>query len=208
MQRAVELLGADVEMDDARTRRRHRVALGGDLAQLAADDQQQVGLADDVVGDPIVAAEQAGTEGIDARNSALACHGVRDRNVEGAREGGQRVRSTRQVHATAGQDQRTLRCFQHFRRPPQRSRIGTAAQCGDRHMDLARLPGVGGEAMHAMGNVFRHVEHHRPRSSRCCDGECAPDQLRNPRQRLDPDDLLDRRPQDLQLPALLGHVLP
>ena len=62
---------------------RDGVALGGDLAELAADDEQHVGLLDQRVGDAVVAAEQAGAERIGAGDRALAGHGVRDRESRG-----------------------------------------------------------------------------------------------------------------------------
>ncbi len=61
---AAELLGDDVEMDDALALRRHGEALGGDLAELAADDEDEVALLDQPVGDAVIAAEQAAESGL------------------------------------------------------------------------------------------------------------------------------------------------
>ena len=66
----------------------------------------------------------------------------------------------------------------------------------------------GVEIVLAVADVFRHVEHHRPRPSARRDREGAAQQLRNALGRLDADQLLHGGAQDFDLPRLLRHVLP
>ena len=68
---------------------------------------------------------------------------------------------------------------------------------------------LGGEFVLAVADILRHVEQHRVpagRRSRPRRPGAASSGMRLVM--LDPDQLLDRRPQDLDLPAFLGHVLP
>ena len=88
---AADLLGDDVEVDERRAGRDQLEALGRDLAELAADDDQAVRLRDQVVGDARIAAEQAGRERMRAGDRALAGHRVRDRDAEALGEREQRV---------------------------------------------------------------------------------------------------------------------
>ena len=60
LQGASDLLGDDLEMDDALAAWRHGVALARDLTELAANHQKRVGLRDQRIGDAVVAAEEAG----------------------------------------------------------------------------------------------------------------------------------------------------
>ena len=105
---AADLLGHDLEMDDALAARRHGVALGRDLAELAADDEEEIGLRDQPVGDAVIAAEKAGAQRIDAGDRALAGHRVGDRDREGLRERRERAGGARKMHAAARQHDRPL----------------------------------------------------------------------------------------------------
>ena len=105
---AADLLGDDVEMDDRDMRRRQCEALGRDLAELAADDDQAIRRLDQIVGDARIAPEQAEIERAGAGDAALAAHRVRDRDRLRLGETGQRVPGFRQVDAAAGQQDRPL----------------------------------------------------------------------------------------------------
>ena len=62
--------------------------------------------------------------------------------------------------------------------------------------------------MTAVGDVFRDVEHHRTGPPSRRDGEGAAHEFGDALNRLDPDQLLRGRAQNLHLPRFLGHVLP
>ena len=62
--------------------------------------------------------------------------------------------------------------------------------------------------MLAVTDILRHVEQNGSRPARGRDREGAPQEFGNAARLLDPDQLLDRRPQDFDLAAFLGHVLP
>ena len=89
--RAADLLRLDVEMDQRDALRHELEALGGDLAELAADGDQAVGGRDQVVGDARVAAEQPGGERVRAGDAALAGERVRDRDLPAPRRSGRRA---------------------------------------------------------------------------------------------------------------------
>jgi hypothetical protein len=59
-----------------------------------------------------------------------------------------------------------------------------------------------------MGHVLGHVEQHRPWPPRGRHRKCAPHQLGDAARHLDTNKLLDRGPEDFDLAAFLGHVLP
>ena len=80
---ATDLVGIDIEMEENLARRRHSVALGGDLTQLAADDQEAIGTLDQIVGDPGIASEDAGGHRMGAGDRPLAGKRVRYRNLLG-----------------------------------------------------------------------------------------------------------------------------
>ena len=69
-------------MDHALAGCRHRVPLGGDFSQLAPDDEDEIGFIDQIVGNPVVPAEQAGAERIHARYGAFAGQGMRHRDIQ------------------------------------------------------------------------------------------------------------------------------
>src|SRR5262249_60959675 len=77
---AADLLGEDLEMNERDRWRRQRVALGGDLAELAADDDETIRGLDQLVRDPRIAAEQPRRERVRASDAALAAHRVRNRD--------------------------------------------------------------------------------------------------------------------------------
>ena len=59
-----------------------------------------------------------------------------------------------------------------------------------------------------MGNIFGHVQQHRPRPAAGRYRESAANMLRNATHDLDPNDLFDNRPKNLDLTGFLGHVFP
>jgi hypothetical protein len=67
---------------------------------------------------------------------------------------------------------------------------------------------LGGEFMLAVTDILRHVEQNRSRPARGRDREGAPQKFGDAARMLHPDQLLDRRPQNFDLAAFLGHVLP
>ncbi len=195
-------------MDHGLAARGNREALGGDLAQLAARHQQNVRLVDQLVGDAVVAAEQARAQRIGAGNGALAGHGVRDGDPIGRGERRDVGCRLRDMHAAAAQHQRTLRLAEQSRRA--RGVVGCGPAADRRRRLVARIDRVGFlvKRQRAVAHVLRHIDHHRARPARGRDQEGARDQLRNAACVLDPDELLARRLQDLGLARLLRHVLP
>ena len=143
-----------------------------------------------------------------ARDGPLAGHGVRDRERLRLGERRERPRRAADVHAAAGEYERALRLAQQRDRGPERFRIGTRPQ--RRRSAAARVGGEvrGVERMTTVGDVLRDVEHHRTGPPTRRDREGAAHELRNAPDRLDPNQLLRGRAQDLHLPRLLGHVLP
>ena len=75
---AAELLGDDVEMNQRDAVGDEGESAGRDLAELAARDEQAVGVRNQLVCNSIVAAEQPRRERMRARDRALAGHGMRD----------------------------------------------------------------------------------------------------------------------------------
>ena len=104
---AADLLGDNLQVNERDRRRGQRIALGGDLAELAADHDETVRRLDQLVRDPRIAAEEASRERVGAGNAALAAHRVRDRDRLRLREGQQCFVPGREMDAAADQDQRT-----------------------------------------------------------------------------------------------------
>jgi hypothetical protein len=69
---AADLLRHDLDMHDGHPGGHQGKALGRDLAKLAADNDEEVGLGDEVIGDTGVAAEQSERERVGAGDRALA----------------------------------------------------------------------------------------------------------------------------------------
>ena len=204
---AVELVGAAVEMDENGAGRRQHVALGGDLAELAADHQNDIGLVDEAVGDAVVAAEEAGAQRIGAGDGALAGQRVRNRDAEGAREIGEGFGRIAQVHAAAGEDDGALGAGKEAGRLGEGIGRGAAADRRDAAGDAAGGDAGEGEIVGGVGDVLGHIDDDRAGPAGGGDGEGAAQQLGDTLDRLDPDDLLDRGAQDIELPGLLRHVL-
>ena len=205
---AAELLGDDIEMDDGLALGRDGEALGGDLAQLAAGDQQHVGLVDQRVGDAVVAAEEAGAQRVGAGDRPLAGHGVGNRYGVRAGERRHLGGGLRDVHATAAQHQGPL---------------GLGQQTGGTLRVVGRRPAADGgrrlmtwidgelgllEGQRAMADVLRHVDHNRAGPAGGGNQEGAADQLGDAAGVLDAQEVLGGGPQDLGLARLLGHVFP
>ena len=185
------------------------IALGRDLAELAADDEQAIRRLDQIVGDPRIAAEQPDRERVRAGDAALAAHRVRDRDrlrlgeARAARRTPRRDGCRRRPAAAAAWRGRSTRRRARCRR----GRGGCAAPA--RATSLASIDEILGRRNHA--GRGRH-----PRARRAAPGPAGP--RSRPRRRaatvrgcgssLDPDQLLDRRPQNFDLAAFLGHVLP
>ena len=112
------------------------------------------------------------------------------------------------MHAAPGEHDRPLRLCDHRRgllhappvRPAADRRRAAVAGIGRERLWAERAGGV--------ADVFRHVDHHRPRTAGGRDREGAAHQFGNAMDRLDADHFLAGRAQDLDLAALLGHVLP
>ena len=205
---AAELLGDDVEVDERLALGRHGVALGRDLAELAADDEEAVRFLDQRVGDAVVAAEQPGAERIGAGDRALAGHGVRDRNLAGAREIREHVGGAADVDAAAGEHERAAGLRKERRGALGRSAVRPAAQRG-----RGLVGRIGGEILvlerqRRVADVLRHVDDDGPRPARGRDREGAAHELGDALDALDADQLLAGRPEDLGLARFLGHVLP
>ena len=96
-------------LDDRDAGPRHGIALGGDLAELAADDEDGVGRLQNIVGGARVAAKEAQGQGVGAGNGALARKGVGDGDRLVFGEGGQGILSSREMDPAAGQDDRPPR---------------------------------------------------------------------------------------------------
>ena len=67
---------------------------------------------------------------------------------------------------------------------------------------------LGDKIVLAVADILGDVEQHRAWPARGRDREGAAQQFGDAARQLDPDQLLDRRPQYLGLPAFLRHVLP
>jgi hypothetical protein len=195
-------------MDDGLALGRDGEALGGDLAQLAAGDEQHIGLVDQRIGDAVVAAEEARAQRIGAGDRPLAGHGVGDGNVEGAGEGADSVGGLRDVHATAAQHQRALGRGQQ----PGGTRgvVGRRPAANGRRRLVASIDGelLLAEGQRAVADILGDGDHHRARSAGGRDQERAADQLGDAAGVLDAQQLLAGRPEDLALARLLRHVLP
>ena len=62
--------------------------------------------------------------------------------------------------------------------------------------------------MQGVADILRHVDDDRAGAARCGDGKGPPHQFGDAPRALHPDEFLDRRAKDVDLTALLGHVLP
>ena len=113
-----------------------------------------------VVGDAVVAAEQAGAERIGAGDRALAGHRVRDRNAEGARESACSASAApRDVDAAAGEHERALGLGEQRRGARGRGAVRAAAQRGRRLVALRRPRNPRPRtACVAVADVLRHVD--------------------------------------------------
>ena len=208
LQGATDLLGDDLQMNDRLAGGWQSETLGGDLAELAADNQQTVAILHHPIGDPVIAPEQAGIQLIGAGDRALAGHGVGHRDIERLGEGLQRFVRAGEMHAAAGQHHRFLGLgeqrhggFQGVGR-----RAGSQARrrlVGLRYVQFVRIEREG-----VVADVFRHIQYHRPGPAGGRDLEGPANQFRQPLDHLNANDFLAGRRQDLQLAALLGHVLP
>ena len=140
--------------------------------------------------------------------SALSAHRVRDRYRLSLGEPEQRFIRRREMNAAANEDERPL---------------GVSKQSGGaadvravrphaprRHAQRRRVDHkiLGGKFMLAVTNILRHVEQNGSRPARGRDREGPPQEFGNAARLLHPDQLLDRRPQNFDLAAFLGHVLP
>ena len=206
--RPPDLLRDDVQVDQGHVRRHQGKALGGDLPQLAADDDQAVRAFDQLVGDARKAAEQPGGERMGAGQPALA--GDRVGHGNGLRLGKvpNGVIRPGQVNAAADQQDRALRVPDERRSPVHIGAVGAGSprRTGERAgIDPER---IGVEIMGVVADVLRHVQDHRSGPAGRGHGKGMADKLRDPLNPLDPDQLLDGRPEDLGLARLLGHVLP
>ncbi len=88
------------------------------------------------------------------------------------------------------------------------ARSGRMRREGARNVVGSIAKSSAAEVVLAVADVLRHVEQHRSRPARGRHREGAAQQFGNTARLLDPDQLLDRRPQDFDLAAFLGHVLP
>src|SRR5262249_24935391 len=73
-----DLLRENVEVDQRYSLRRQRVALGGNLSELAADDDEAVRSFDQLVGDARITAEKSDRKRMGAGDAALAAHCMGD----------------------------------------------------------------------------------------------------------------------------------
>ena len=153
-------------MDQRRARRDQLETPGRDFAELAGNHDQRVGARDQIIGNARVAAEQAGGERVRARDRALAGHRVRDRNAEAFREREQRVIAFRDVDAAADQQQRPLGLRDDLRGALDLGRVGARAARLRLQRTLVDPEIRGVEIVLAVADVFRHVEHDRPRPPR------------------------------------------
>ncbi len=195
-------------MDQRDRFRRQCIALGRNLAELAADDDEAVRSLDQFVGDARITAEEPDRKRMRAGDAALAAHRMRDRDRLGLGKAEQRVVSRREVDAAADQEQRPLgtrdqRGGAGNVRPIRPDAPRGHAQC--RRVDRKIF---GSKVVLAVADILGNVEQHRARPAGSRHREGAAQQLGDAARHLDPDQLLDRRPQDLGLPAFLRHVLP
>ena len=205
---AADLFGDDVEMNHRDVGRRQREALGRDLAELAADDDQAIRRLDQVVGDARIAAEQADRQRVRAGDAALAAHRVRDRDRLRFGEAGQRAPGFGQVNPAAGQQQRPFCLGDQLRGALDIGAIGADAPGRRLQRRFVDDEILGREIVGAVADILGHVEQHRPWPPRGRHRERAPHQLGDAARHLDADQLLDRGLEDFDLAAFLGHVLP
>ena len=205
---APDLLGEDVEMNQRDRRCGQRVALGRDLAELAAYDQQTIRRLDQLVGDPRIAAEQPDRKPVCAGDATFPAHGVGDRDRLRLGKGKQRLVSRREVDAAADQYQRPLGAGEERGGTgdvgpvgPNTPRRGAQGRRIDREV-------LGGKVVLAVADVLGDVEQYRARPAGSRHREGTAQEFRDAACQLDADQLLDRRPQYLGLPAFLRHVLP
>ena len=112
------------------------------------------------------------------------------------------------MDAAADQDQRPLGTREQRRGARDIGAVGSDAPGGSAQRRRVDREIVGGEIMFAVADILRHIEQYRPRPARGRDRKGAGQQFGNAGGLLDPDQFLDRRPQDFDLARLLGHVFP
>ncbi|MCY1516705.1 hypothetical protein D9M68_513530 [compost metagenome] len=195
-------------MDDGRAGGQQVVAARGDFAQLAADDEQAVGLGDQFVGDAAIAAEQAGVQRVAAGDRALAAHGVRDRDAEAAGERLHGVGGVADVDTAAAQHQRAGGAGQHAGRLLEIAACRPAAQRGRAAIVGAGIERVRVEGVDLVRDVLGDVQHHGAGPAAGRNRERAAHQLRNALDLLHAQHVLDDGAQHFQLARFLRHVLP
>ena len=79
--RAANFCRVDLNVDQRFARRDQRKALGCDLAELAAHDEQTIGSIDQVIGDAVVAPEETGGQRMRTRNGSFAGHRMGNRDA-------------------------------------------------------------------------------------------------------------------------------
>ena len=104
-----EFRGVDIDLHHRYSLGQQGVAPGGDLAELATDDDQAITVGDQVVGHPAVAPEDTERQGVIARDGAFAAQRVGHRDLLRAGEPGKRLVGTRQMNPAADQQHRALR---------------------------------------------------------------------------------------------------
>jgi len=195
-------------MDDRDVRGQQCVAFGRDLAELAADHEQTIRRGDEVVGDAGIASEQTRRQRVRAGNGALAAHGVGNRRGGELDERLQRRMCAGEMHPATGQHQRPLGLREQRRRTLDRLPRRPRAPCRHRDRGGVDIKILGRELVLAVADVLENVDQHRAGTPRRRQRERAAHQFRNAVDLLDADQLLDGGAQDVDLPALLGHVLP
>ncbi len=188
--------------------RRQRIALRCNLAELAADDDEAVGSLDQFVGDARITAEEPDRKRMGTGDAALAAHRMRDRDRLCLGKTEQCFVSHREVNAAADEEQRPLgtrdqRGGTGNLRPIRPDAPRRHAQC--RRIDRKIF---GREVVLAVADILGNVEQHGARPAGGRHRKSAAQQLGDAARHLDPDQLFDRRPQDLGLPAFLRHVFP